>query len=94
MFKTFILATIAAAAAAINTSQEQLLAQLRSETESTKHTCLSVAKRDKAALDDFYKILSSKKAYTDKDFTADLSAVYWSDIDTIAANESALKTDY
>ena len=91
MFKTFILATIAAAASATS-NLEQLLAQLGSETESAKHTCLSVANRDKAALDDFYKILSSKKAYTDKDFTADQSAVYWSDIDTIAANESALKT--
>ena len=69
---------------------EQLLAQISLETESKNHTCLFTANRNKAALDDFYTLLKSKKAYSDDDFTPDTSAVYWSDIDTLT--DQVLKT--
>ena len=56
MIKTFILASIAAAAAAIHTSTrlEQLLAQLGIDTESSNHTCLTTAIRNKAPLPNFF----------------------------------------
>ena len=82
--KTFVVATIAAAAAATNMSSrlEQILAQLGLETQSSNHTCLSTANRNKEAVDNFYELLKSGKVYSDDDFTPDASAVWWSDIDT------------
>ena len=87
MSRTFIVASLAAAATAIQTSNrlEQILAQLGVETESTNHTCLTTANRNKEAVDKFYDLLASGKVYSDDDFTPDASAVWWSDIDTIDA---------
>ena len=87
MIKTFITASVAAAAAATHTSTrlEQILAQLGIETESTNHTCLTTANRNKEEVDKFYELLQSGKVYSDDDFTPDASAVWWSDIDTIDA---------
>ena len=87
MFKTFIAASIAATAVATHTStrMEQILAQLGIETQSSNHTCLTTAKRNKEAVDKFYDLLASDKAYSDDDFTPDGSAVWWSDIDTVDA---------
>ena len=62
MIKTFALASIAAAAAATHTSMrlEQLLAQLRLETESKNHTCLTTAIRNKAPLPNFWKLVKGE----------------------------------
>jgi len=35
-------------------------------------------KRHKAALPDFYSTLKSGNKYTDKDFSADVTSIYWS----------------
>ena len=88
MIKTFIAASIATAAAATHTSTrlEQILAQLGLETQSSKHTCLTTAKRNKETVDKFYDLLASGKVYSDDDFTPDSSAVYWKDIDTVGAS--------
>ena len=53
MIRTFITASLAAAAVAFQTSNslEQILAQLGIETESTNHTCLTTAKRNKEKVD-------------------------------------------
>ena len=90
MKRTFIAASLAAAATAFQTSTslEQILAQLG--VESTNHTCLTTANRNKAAVDKFYDLLKGGKAYSDDDFTADASAVWWSDIDTIGGNSDKL----
>ena len=83
MIKTFVAAGIAAAAAAtrINSRLEQILAQLGVENESEK-TCMSTANRNKEEVDKFYELLASDKVYSDDDFTADASAIWWSKIDT------------
>ena len=88
MIKTFIAASIAAAAAATHTSTglEQILAQLGIETQSSNHTCLTTAKRNKEPVDKFYDLLASGKVYSDDDFTPDSSAAYWKDIDTVGAS--------
>ena len=85
MIRTFITASLAAAAAAFQTSNrlEQILAQLGLETESTEHTCLTTANRNKEAVDQFYDLLAKGKFYSDDDFTPNQSAIYWKDIDTI-----------
>ena len=56
MIKTFIAASVAAIAAATQSSGglEQILAQLGLEAQSAKHTCFSVAKRNKEPVDNFY----------------------------------------
>ena len=73
MNRTFIAASLAAAATALQTSNrlEQILAQLGVQTESTNHTCLTTAKRNKEAVDKFYDLLASGKVYSDDDFTPD-----------------------
>ena len=83
MIKTFVVASIAAAAAAtrLNSRLEQILAQLGVENESEK-TCLSTANRNKEEVDNFYELLASHKVYSDDDFTPDASAIWWSNIDT------------
>ena len=93
MFKSFALASIAAAAAATNSSwgMEQLFAQTALESATKTHTCLTTANRNKAKLDDFYALLKGTTPYADADFTADQNAVYWKDIDTLGKHDDALK---
>ena len=84
MIKTFTITSIAAAAAAthMNKNLAQLLAQVGLETENAeaKHSCLTSAKRNLAAVDDFWTLLSSGQKYSDDDFTPDGSSVYWADM--------------
>ena len=89
MFKSFALASIAAAAAATNSSwgMEQLFAQTALESATKTHTCLTTANRNKAKLDDFYALLKGTTPFADDDFTPDQSSVYWKDIDTLKAGE-------
>ena len=93
MIRTFITASLAAAATAFQESNrlEQILAQLGVETESTNHTCLTTANRNKEAVDKFYDLLASGKVYSDDDFTPDTSAVYWKEIDTFGGNDELAK---
>ena len=93
MFKSFALASIAAVAAASNFSHgmEQLFAQTALDAASKTHTCLTTANRNKAKLDDFYALLKGSTPYSDDDFSADMSAVYWKDIDTVGAMDAELK---
>ena len=92
MIRTFIAASLAAAATAYQTSSrlEQILAQLG--VESTNHTCLTTPKRNKEAVDKFYDLLASGKVYSDDDFTPDKSAIYWKDIDTIGPFDQGMDT--
>ena len=39
-----------------------------------------MAQRNKHPVDDFYSILDSTRRYTDKDFTADDTALFWEDM--------------
>ena len=95
MFKSFALASIAAAAAATNASwgMEQLFAQTALDAASKTHTCFTTANRNKAKLDDFYALLKSKKAYSDDDFTPDTSQAYWADIDAVTGANEELKVE-
>lgn len=51
------------------------------QTESSGHTCKTTAIRNKAQVDDFWSTLQNTAAkYTDSDFTADESALAWTDM--------------
>ena len=82
MNRTFIAASLAAAATAFQTSSrlEQILAQLG--VESTNHTCLTTANRNKEPVDKFYDLLAGGEVYSDSVFTPDTSSIYWKDLDT------------
>jgi hypothetical protein len=71
--KTFALANIASAALASKLFKQQYLSQ----TGLANPTCLSTSTRAKAAVDDFYGILAGTAQYTDDDFSADSSSIYW-----------------
>ena len=54
--------------------QEGILAQLRA---AASPTCSTSADRAKADNEDFYALYSGSSTYTDSDFTADSSSLYW-----------------
>jgi hypothetical protein len=49
--------------------------------QAEQHTCKSTAERNKAELEDFWGIFNGTTTYVDKDFTADSSSLYWTDMD-------------
>ena len=83
MMKSFTIASIASAAFAYNLGQHEAQAALEL-AQSSNHTCLTGINRLKAPVDDFWKILGGTAQFKDDDFTADKSALYWSDIESNA----------
>ena len=79
MFKSFASASLAAIALAVG-DHSQLSADLELAEVVGGHTCLSSAKRGKEAVDDFWTLLKGTAKYTDDDFTADASSVYWAEM--------------
>ena len=80
MFKSFVSASLAAVAFAVNVEKIYHSADLELAEVIGGHTCLSTAKRGKEAVDDFWKILKGTAKYTDDDFTTDMSSLFWSDM--------------
>lgn len=54
-----------------------LLAQTFAQSEN--HTCTFTQDRNKADVDDFYTLVAATQKYTDDDFTADNSSLFWED---------------
>ena len=57
-----------------------MLAQTGAATGSGPHSCMTTNERMKTDVDDFWSILGSGNQYTDSDFTADQSALWWADM--------------
>ena len=68
---------------------ERIFAQTGSQ--SSGHHCKFAHERNKAELEDYWSIASGDKLYTDKDFTADESALFWADIGEGKAGSNEFK---
>ena len=84
MYKQFTLACLFASTQAVSilnsmpvSAVESLLNQLRAQATPT---CNLSFDRAKTPSDDFYGILNSSGRYTDSDFTADSTSLYWADL--------------
>ena len=78
--RAFTIASIATAAAAYQTQQQdsQFLAQTEAE-KMTGNNCLTAIKRNKGPVEDFWTLVKGTTQWKDTDFTADTSAFAWTD---------------
>lgn len=65
-----------AAATSIASGANQIMAQTFAQAEANL-TCTVTQDRNKATPDDFYGIYQGSEDYTDDDFTADATSLYW-----------------